>query len=254
MRNALQRLIFMTNLLTLRLVTSSFRFRQFIVRQHLCAMKVGTDGTLLGAWAAGGKSILDIGTGTGLIALMMAQRFDEALVTAIDIDGDACRQAFDNVDGSPFCQRIKVRHCSLQDFVEEHNEEGCGIFDAIVCNPPFYDGSLPCPDKRRSIARHDTSLSCDELFAGAARLLAPDGEFSLIIPASRRKAFETAAVFAGMHIWRVRGVKTTQSKPASRCLMSFGLHPFTEQQVSRAELVIDSDEYKHLTEPFYLSR
>lgn len=244
----------MTILLTLRLMVSSFRFRRFVVRQHLCAMKVGTDGTLLGAWAAGGKRILDIGTGTGLIAMMMAQRFDEALVTAIDIDGDACLQASDNAGSSPFSKRIKVLHRSLQDFVEEYAKDACGTFDAIVCNPPFYDGSLPCPDNRRNTARHDNALSCDELFSGTARLLAPDGEFSLIIPASRRKAFEAAAAIAGMHTWRVCNVKTTPAKPVSRYLLSFGLHPGTEQTTSPTELVIGSAEYRQLTEPFYLPR
>lgn len=242
----------MTNSLTLRPVTSSFRFKQFTIHQHLCAMKVGTDGTLLGAWAAGGDRILDIGTGTGLIALMMAQRFGEALITAIDIDRDACKQASDNAESSPFDRRIKVKYCSLQTFVEETAETVCGVFDAIVCNPPFYDSSLTCPDKQRSIARHDTSLSCDVLFAGAARLLAADGEFSIIIPASRRKAFEVAAACAGLHMWRVCGVRTTPTKPISRCLLSFGLHPCTQQAARPTDLVIGSEEYRQLTEPFYL--
>ena len=117
-----------------------FKFKQFSVHHDQCAMKVGTDGVLLGAWSRGGKRLLDIGTGTGLIAMMMAQRFSEAEIVAIDIDEAACLQAKENVANSPFATRVRVVHTSLQQF------DGENCFDCIVSNPPFFVNSLPNPD------------------------------------------------------------------------------------------------------------
>lgn len=114
---------------------TGFRFKKFEILQDRCAMKVGTDGVLLGAWASGGTRILDIGCGTGLIALMMAQRFPAAQVVGIDIDEEACGQARENVAASSFSDRIDVAHCRLQDYSGEE-------FDAIVSNPPFFLNSL----------------------------------------------------------------------------------------------------------------
>ena len=126
-----------------------FQFKQFTVYQQRCAMKVGTDGTLLGAWAqvpTESARILDIGTGTGLIALMLAQRFPQASVLGIDIDQDAVCQAKENVENSPFASRIKIEHANVMDY---NNEEG---FDAIVSNPPYFVDALTCPDQQRTIA------------------------------------------------------------------------------------------------------
>ena len=128
-----------------------FNFRQFTVRQERCAMKVGTDGTLLGAWAHGGSSILDIGVGTGLIALMMAQRFPESHIVGIDIDHEAVEQALENVKASPF-RNIDVVEADAKSY-------GGSSFDAIVCNPPYFADSLQSPDMQRTIARHTVSLS-----------------------------------------------------------------------------------------------
>ena len=133
-----------------------FQFRQFRIRQQRCAMKVGTDGTLLGAWAqmlmARGR-ILDIGTGTGLIALMMAQRFPDASVVGIDIDSEAVAQAQENVEESPFAQRITIRQADVLQFDDE------GKFDAIVCNPPYFVNALTCPDQQRTTARKAIHMS-----------------------------------------------------------------------------------------------
>lgn len=130
----------------------NFRFKQFEIEQDRCAMKVGTDGVLLGAWAQGGRRILDIGSGTGLISLMMAQRFPEAEVVGIDMDADACGQARENVMASPFRDRVEIECCRLQDFggASEAAEasgttevlKAAGVFDAIVSNPPFFVDSL----------------------------------------------------------------------------------------------------------------
>jgi len=158
-----------------------FQFRQFIVHQQRCAMKVGTDGTLLGAWAwapSGRCRILDIGTGTGLIALMMAQRFPESSVLGIDIDPEAVAQATENVQLSPFSERINILQKDLMKFVDTDG------FDAIVSNPPYFVDSLECPDDQRTMARHTVSLTYEGLIRQAYRLLKDDGCLSLVIPSA----------------------------------------------------------------------
>ena len=140
-----------------------FQFRQFFVGQQHCAMKVGTDGVLLGAWATGGHHILDIGTGTGVVALMMAQRFPSADIDAIEVDHDAAEQATDNVRQSPFASRVTVTHTALQNF------HPSAPYDSIVCNPPYFLNSLKAPETSRSLARHagDDSLTFRDIFVFA---------------------------------------------------------------------------------------
>lgn len=166
-----------------------FRFKRFTVRQDLCAMKVGMDGVMLGSWAQGGKRILDIGTGTGLIALMMAQRYPEADVVAIDIDEGAVEQAKVNVANSSFSARITIR----KEAVQQHE----GVYDAIVCNPPYFSDSLKAPDQQRNIARHTDTLSYAELMQSAYRLLADEGELSVVIPFDYKQRMEDEATFVG---------------------------------------------------------
>lgn len=218
-----------------------FQFKQFTIEQELCAMKVGTDGVLLGAWAKGGPRILDIGTGTGIIALMMAQRYPEAQVTAIDIDEEAVRQAEQNVSQSPFLGRISV----LQQAVQEH----LGEYESIVSNPPFFIDSLQAPDEQRNVARHTATLSYAELMKAAYRLLADNGEFSVVIPFDYRRRMEDEAVFMGFFPSRVCGVKTTERKPAKRYLLAFRKHPCPCQ---KEQLTIGSEDYQALTSAFYL--
>ena len=204
-------------------------------------MKVGTDGVLLGAWAQGGSCILDIGTGTGVIALMMAQRFPDAQVTAIDIDDGAVRQAAANVAQSPFDLRIKVTQASFQ----EHK----GLYEAIVCNPPFFIDSMQTPDRQRNMARHATTLTYAELMQHAWRLLSDDGELSVVVPFDYRKRMEDEATFVGFFPSRVCAVSTSERKPAKRYLLAFRKHPcLCEQQ----RLTIGSDAYRALTGDFYL--
>lgn len=225
-----------------------FRFKHFTVWQDSCAMKVGTDGTLLGAWAEGGKRILDIGTGTGLIALMMAQRFPEAQVDGIDVEPEACGQACRNVQLSPFAGRICIANTSLQEF-------SGGSYDAIVCNPPFFVGSLGCPDKSRTVARHADTLTYDELFAGVSSCLADAGVFSAIIPFDCRERFERAAVCHGLFTSRVCAVKTTPRKYPRRYLLAFRKYPCsvptTEECIGDGE-GRRSEWYERLTKEFYL--
>ena len=133
---------------------NSFTFQKFTIHQDRCAMKVGTDGVLLGAWAHGGKRILDIGTGTGLVAIMMAQRFADAHVTAVEIDHNAALQACNNANCSPFASRISIVETSIQNF----EVYGTQLFDSIVSNPPFFTDSLKNPDSQRATARHADTL------------------------------------------------------------------------------------------------
>ena len=174
----------------------NFRFKQFEIEQDRCAMKVGTDGVLLGAWAQGGCRILDIGSGTGLISLMMAQRFPEAEVVGIDMDVDACGQARENVMASPFRDRVEIVCCRLQDF------GAIGVFDAIVSNPPFFVDSLKNPDSKRTMARHTDSLPFRDLFAGVKRLLSDEGVFSAIIPAEVVEQFVAESCILGFYLIR----------------------------------------------------
>lgn len=218
-----------------------FSFKQFTIEQELCAMKVGTDGVLLGAWAHGGSRILDIGTGTGVVALMMAQRFPEARVTAVDIEEGAVLQAQQNVAASPFADRLRV----LQERVQDHE----GIYDAVVCNPPFFVDALLAPDKQRSVARHAVTLPYSELMQAAWRLMADDGELSVIVPFDYRRRMEDEATFVGFFPSRMCAVSTTERKPAKRYLLSFRKHPCPcEQQ----QLTIGSEAYRQLTQDFYL--
>lgn len=218
-----------------------FRFKRFAIYQDLCAMKVGMDGVMLGAWAQGGKRILDIGTGTGLIALMMAQRNLDSLVTAIDIDEGAVRQATKNVENSYFCHQIEVRH----EAVQQH--EGC--YDAIVCNPPFFSDSLPAPDAQRNIARHTDTLSYAELMQAAYRLLDEDGVLSVVVPFDYKKRMEDEATFVGFFPQRILGLRTVAQKPAKRYFLSFVKHPVERQSMI---ITLGDEEYNALTKDFYL--
>ena len=212
-------------------------------------MKVGTDGLLLGAWAQGGSSVLDIGTGTGLIALMMAQRFPDAHVDAIDIDVDAASQAEDNARRSPFADRVAVRCVSLQEYVAERE------YDSIVCNPPFFTQSLQSPDSKRTLARHSIALPFDDLFRHARRLMSEDGVLSIVVPSDALSQIETAAVMNNLFLVRRCLVRTTRKKPARRLLLSFSQKPspFHDEEGVIQEAVNEPSEwYRNLTCDFLL--
>lgn len=246
---------------------SGFRFKQFEIAQDRCAMKVGTDGVLLGAWASGGSRILDIGSGTGLISLMMAQRFPMAQVVGIDMDEDACGQAKENVERSPFVERVVIRHCRLQDFhcagagtssvgdgdarIEEN-----GLFDAIVSNPPFFVNSMKNPDSKRSMARHTDTLPFRELWSGVKCLLAENGVFSVVLPAEVKDDFIAEGCVSGFYLIRQCAVKTVDRKQPKRYLLSFSKHR-NGMQESTTEIMMDKDGnrsewYTKITDEFYL--
>ena len=231
----------------------SFTFKQFVVRQDRCAMKVGTDGMLLGAWAEMDKPdgrVLDIGTGTGLMALMMAQRYPEARVTAVDIDEMAVSQAVENVKASPFADRIEVLQADVNTFETEKK------FDSIVCNPPFFNNALICPDNKRTQARHTTSLSYEQLMAAAYRLFHDEGQFSLIIHNDFFQQLESEAHLAGFFLTRVYGVRTVEGKPIKRYLIELRKHPSNE--LIKKNILIEeapnmrSEWYRELTQDFYI--
>ena len=236
-----------------------FRFKKFVIEQELCAMKVGTDGVLLGAWATGGSSILDVGTGTGIIALMLAQRCPQARVTALDIDEGAVRQALHNVAQSPFADRIEVLQVSVQAFdgTNEANRanktnraNGTNrTYDAIVSNPPFFIDSLNAPDRQRNIARHAETLTYGQLMQAAWRLLADEGELSVVVPFDYRQRMEDEATFTGFFPSRVCALRTVEGKPARRFLLAFRKHPCERQY---DVMTIGDDNYKALTDAFYL--
>ncbi|WP_028912992.1 tRNA1(Val) (adenine(37)-N6)-methyltransferase [Prevotella sp. MA2016] len=232
---------------------NSFQFKQFTVVQDLCAMKVGTDGTLLGAWAdapIGASQILDIGTGTGLIALMMAQRFPEAQITGIDIDADATKQAQENIAASPFANRIMI---NKEDVTKITDKAG---YDAIVCNPPYFVDSLTCPQDQRTLARHTVSLTYESLMHTASQLLKTEGILSLVIPSDNQDNVESAAAFEGLFLNRICLIKTTPNKLPKRHLVEFRKHPV--EQVRFEEQVLEtspgqrSEWYNNLTKDFYI--
>ena len=204
-------------------------------------MKVGTDGVLLGAWANGGPSVLDVGTGTGIVALMMAQRHPLCQVTALDIDEGAVRQAEFNVAHSPFAERVTILHERVQDHV--------GEYDAVVSNPPFFIDSLAAPEAQRNMARHADTLSYAELMQAAWRLLHEDGELSVVVPFDYRCRMEDEATFVGFFPSRVCAVKTVERKPARRFLLAFRKQPCP--CVSET-MTIGDDTYLRLTGDFYL--
>lgn len=228
-----------------------FTFKKFTVHHDRCAMKVGTDGVLLGAWTNLGKAgrILDIGTGTGLIALMLAQRSTEALLTAIDLDKEAVSQAQENITASPWGNRIEV---FLQDIC---TYEPTVRFDIIVSNPPYFVNSLKCPDNQRNTARHTDTLDARQLIGKAAELLAPEGQFSLILPAEQTEEIRNLAHETGLYLSHHTAVVTRPGLPPKRSLMEFRK---TKTACQSDELVIElerhvySEAYQALTKDFYL--
>lgn len=246
---------------------AGFTFKQFEIQQDRCAMKVGTDGVLLGAWAEGGQRILDIGSGTGLISLMMAQRFPEAQVWGIDIDPDACMQARENVAASPFADRVGIACCALQNLSEEHLVRGSeelmemkegerNLFDAIVSNPPFFVNGLKNPDSKRAMARHSDSLPFSVLMRGVKRWLSDEGVFSAIVPADVLESFVSEAYCSGLSLVRQCGVKTVERKQPKRYLVAFSKR--RAGMVDKCtEIMTDSEGnrsewYAKITEEFYL--
>jgi tRNA1Val (adenine37-N6)-methyltransferase len=228
-----------------------FSFKQFTVRHDRCAMKVGTDGTLLGAWTRveEARRILDVGTGTGLIALMMAQRVPEARILAIDIDCEAVGQATENVAASPWPERICVERRDVRTL-----DEPAGTFDLVVSNPPYFN-ALHSPDAQRHAARHTDSLSFGELTAAAARLLTAEGRLAVVIPTDAVREMQAAAAEADLFPCRHTLVRTKPGAPAKRSLLEFQrrVEPYAEEELLLEEAPNQrSAQYRALTADFYI--
>ena len=232
------------------------RFKQFSVDDGRCAMKVGTDGILLGAWVSceGAGKLLDIGTGSGLIALMASQRCaaggDRRFhITAIDIDAEAAEQAADNFAASPWAGQLEALPMSLDRFVADGHG---GEFDVIVSNPPYYIAgkSIIPAGEQRTAARRDADLTLDDILQASAKLLAPQGRLSLILPTAREADLEAAAASAGLHFIRRCLVRTTERKAPSRLLAEIARR--AAEAPATSTLTIGSEEFKKLTGDYYL--
>ena len=249
-----------------------FRFKQFFVRHDRCAMKVGTDGVLLGAWTPTGEckmqnakcKILDVGTGSGLIALMLAQRCPEAQIDAIDIDPDAVAQARENFASSPWSARLHVSQCALQEWSNNIKREASNNikhpnYDLIVSNPPYFTASLKNPDAARSAARHNDTLPFSVLIAESAKLLAPDGTLSLIVPTEAEPELQALAEAQGLCCTHRCYVHPKPDRPAKRVMIAWqrplasAIHGGSTDHLTLEDTHGGrSIAYQHLTRDFYL--
>ncbi len=231
-----------------------FKFKQFSIEQTECSMKVGTDGVLLGAWveATGCHTILDIGTGTGVIALMQAQKNSAAKIIAVEIDDKAAQEAQKNVRNSRWANNITVVHQSIQDFANQTEE----YFDHIISNPPFFTGGTLSSSQNKTDVRHTIKLSHNALLGAVRNLISPQGSFSLILPdIEGYRCIELAKTY-NLYPKKVTEVYPDQDKPLERLLISFGKseHPYqTDTLYIRDAKTKDfSQGYKSLTKDFYL--
>lgn len=227
-----------------------FKFKQFTVYHDKCAMKVGTDGVLLGAWCdvAGVRHVLDVGTGTGLIALMAAQR-SEAHVTALDVDAAAVEQARENCDASPWAERIDVVQADFCSYRPD------GLFDCIVSNPPYFVEDVHCPDKQRNMARHTAGLTFASLLERVGALLSEEGRFSVVIPTVSVADFVYQAMRNKLYLSRRTLVCTKSGVQPKRALLGFSR---VENTCRESVLTIETEHHKYtpefveLVKDFYL--
>ena len=233
-----------------------FQFKQFHIHQEHAAMKVGTDSDLLGALAAGGNRILDVGTGTGVLALMMAQRFTDAIVTAVEIDDDAVLDAQRNFEESKLPNRITLVHDSLQHFLASRTKDEAP-FDSVICNPPYFDRSLECPTLGRTRARHSSSLPFSVLAEGVAALLADGGTFTVCIPPEVLSDFNAECFLAGFWLQHNYNIKSVPEKGAKRHILIYkkGIAEYATKEHTFCMRNTDktvSDWYKETLKDFLL--
>ena len=233
---------------------SHFDFKQFRINHDRCAMKVGTDGVLLGAWADVEQSmhILDIGTGSGLIAIMIAQR-TTAEITGIDIDSNAIGQAKENAAASPFANQITMKECDLNEF------KPIRLFDNIVSNPPYFEENVLPPENSRAQARHTNGLTLQALVKNAKKLMVPNALFQVILPFSICQKFISLCAVEGLSLLHRTDICTKEGKPFKRSLLRFinnvkatqptyDTLPLSDGKGGRAK------EYSSLTKEYYLDR
>ena len=235
-------------------MSKPFQFKQFSAKQDQCAMKIGTDGVLLGAVAPTEQqpfAILDIGAGTGIIPLMLAQRSNAEVVDALEIDDQAYEQCVDNFEQSPWGDRLFCYHASLQEFAKEIDD----TYDLITCNPPFYKDDFKTEDASRNLARFEDAMPFEHLVACVSKLLHEDGVFSVIIPFKEQQAFIDLAEKVGLSPNTILNIRGNASAELKRSIINFS---FRESDIDTKELIIENgrhnytEDYTNLTKDFYL--
>lgn len=245
----------------------AFTFKQFHIEDDRCAMKVGTDSILLGAWAdistpmPAGLRLLDIGSGCGLLSLMLAQRLGgEGQIVAVEIEPEAAQQARENIAASSWAEMIEVHHGDINDYAtgpDSGDDKKCA-FDVIISNPPYFSGSLQGPSARRNNARHTNALSQQQLLANVARLLADDGLFCLILPSAGSAQLIRHSSAAGLFLQQSCQIHTKSAKPGHRQMMAFGKSDMVPVQHQDIDIYDENNQYSKqfiaLTRNFYLNR
>jgi len=234
--------------------SNTFHFKQFTINQDQCAMKIGTDAVLLGAWANlehHPNSVLDIGAGTGVISLMLSQRSNEETIDAIEIDENAYKQCVGNFENSPWSDRLFCYHASLEEFTDEIDYK----YDLIISNPPFYSDTFKSENKQRDLARFNDALPFHHLVESVSKLLSDEGKFSVIIPFKEEENFIELASNINLFPNRITRVKGSPTSEIKRSLMEFS---FNKNGLRINELIIEverhqyTQDYINLTEDFYL--
>ena len=231
-----------------------FNFKQFSVNQDRCAMKIGTDGVLLGAWTPlinNPYNVLDIGAGTGILSLMLAQRSNAEQIDALEIDEDAYEQCVENFENSPWSDRLFCFHAGLDEFVDEPEDE----YDLIISNPPFYTETFKSENSQRDLARFEDAMPFEDLIEAAALLLSENGIFSVIIPYKEEEKFVSLCneldLFP-LKITRVKGTPTTEIKRSLLAFSRIQQTPIIDEltiEISRHQY---TPEYIELTKDFYI--
>ncbi|MDC3365932.1 methyltransferase [Flavobacteriaceae bacterium] len=234
-----------------------FYFKEFTIDQDKTAMKVGTDAVLLGAWCSletCPDTILDVGSGTGLVSLMLAQRSDAETIDAVEIDPNAYEQSVANFEKSDWSDRLFCYHCSYQDFSEEMKEED-EEYDLIISNPPFYNDNFETNDSSRNTARFTSALSFKELLESTSKILSDSGVFTIIIPFKEEVTFVSLAEKYKLFLNRVCRVRGTDNSETKRSMLEFSFHL---KELEETTIVIEkgrheyTKEYVSLTKDFYL--
>lgn len=232
-----------------------FQFKQFSVNQDKCAMKIGTDGVLLGAWCPienNPFSVLDIGAGTGILSLMLAQRSNAEQIDSLEIDEDAYEQCVENFENSPWSDRLFCFHAGLDEFIDDPEDE----YDIIISNPPFYSEDFKSDDPQRDLARFQDALPFEDLVEAADLLLSENGIFAVIIPFKEEERFIDLCAEAELFPVKVTRVKGSHTTPIVRSLLAFKRYELSVLEAD--ELVIEinrheyTDDYINLTKEFYL--
>ncbi|WP_439132606.1 tRNA1(Val) (adenine(37)-N6)-methyltransferase [Polaribacter sp.] len=234
-----------------------FQFKEFTIHQDKTAMKVGTDGVLLGAWCNVDEvtdAVLDIGSGTGVIALMLAQRTEAMTIDAVEVDENAYEQTVENFENSDWGDRLYCYHSTFQDFADEIAEEE-DTYNLIVSNPPFYTDDVKTANASRNKARFTSSLSFNELILGVAKILSSEGKFAVILPLKEETEFINVAKEHNLFLNRVCHVQGNSNSPIKRSLLEFSFH---QKEIVKEHLIIEKERHQYtkayinLTKDFYL--